>query len=241
MVLPGKMAKETRAKFADVLTRYMAGDGSLIGEIHANALSTSPIAQLARGGDGGATSGSSLGKRSAGEEPTMELICVELKKNNDSVLAVVATHNTQTNEKMDKINEKTMERMDKSDAKIDKLDDDVVFVKATVVTLVDNQNKVSTLTAMVKASDMKAKHCEHISYKTRGVAGAAASKKYKLIRKELAAEKLKVDVLMRQRTDSDKRIQQLEVGQAELKAGQAEIIAGQAAILACLAAMQPKP
>ena len=43
MVLPGKMAKETRAKFADVLTRYMAGDPSLIGEIHANALSTSPI------------------------------------------------------------------------------------------------------------------------------------------------------------------------------------------------------
>ena len=61
------------------------------------------------------------------------------------------------------------------------------------------------------------------------------------LEKELAAEKLKVDVLMRQRTDSDKCIQQLEVGQAELKAGQAEIIAGQAVILACLAAMQPKP
>ena len=185
----------------------------------------------------------------------MELISVELKKSNDSVLAVVATHNTQTNEKMDKNNEKTTERFDK-------LDDDVVFVKATVVTLVDNKNEVSTLTAMVKASDMKAKHCEHISYKTRGEAGAAASKKNKLIRKELAAEKLKVDVLMRQRADSDKRMQALEAEQAEIKAGQAaikagqadikaeqaeikagqaDIKAGQAAILACLAAMQPKP
>jgi hypothetical protein len=48
MVLPGKMAKETRTKFADVITRYMAGDQSLVGEIEANAESTSPIAQMAR-------------------------------------------------------------------------------------------------------------------------------------------------------------------------------------------------
>ena len=48
MVLPGKVAKETRVKFADIIRRYMAGDTSLIQEIHANAESTSPIAELAR-------------------------------------------------------------------------------------------------------------------------------------------------------------------------------------------------
>ena len=48
MVLPGKVAKETRTKFADIITRYMAGDESLIHEIQANAESTSPIAELAR-------------------------------------------------------------------------------------------------------------------------------------------------------------------------------------------------
>jgi len=48
MVLPGKSAKKNRTKFAVVLTRYMAGDKSLVGDIEANASSTSPIAQMAR-------------------------------------------------------------------------------------------------------------------------------------------------------------------------------------------------
>jgi hypothetical protein len=48
MVLPGKIAKETRAQFTNILKRYMAGDQSLVSEIHANASSTSPIAQMAR-------------------------------------------------------------------------------------------------------------------------------------------------------------------------------------------------
>ena len=48
MVLPGKLAKETRSKFADILRRYMAGDASLMGEIDANAQSSSAAAELAR-------------------------------------------------------------------------------------------------------------------------------------------------------------------------------------------------
>ncbi len=48
MVLPGEMAKETRAQFASIIERYMAGDGSLHAEIEANAASAAPIAQLAR-------------------------------------------------------------------------------------------------------------------------------------------------------------------------------------------------
>lgn len=48
MVLPGKIAKETRCKFADIIRRYLGGDKSLIAEINANAASDSPIAQLAR-------------------------------------------------------------------------------------------------------------------------------------------------------------------------------------------------
>lgn len=48
MVLPGKVAKETRVQFANVLRRYMAGDESLVDEVRANAQSTSPVAQLAR-------------------------------------------------------------------------------------------------------------------------------------------------------------------------------------------------
>jgi hypothetical protein len=48
MVLPGKIATQTRAQFADIIRRYMAGDGSLHEEIESNAASTSPIAQMAR-------------------------------------------------------------------------------------------------------------------------------------------------------------------------------------------------
>ena len=51
MVLPGKIAKETRAKFASIIRRYLGGDKSLIVEINANAASNSPIAQLARAAD----------------------------------------------------------------------------------------------------------------------------------------------------------------------------------------------
>jgi len=48
MVLPGRVAKETRTQFADIIRRYLAGDHSLITEIQANAQSSSPIAQMAR-------------------------------------------------------------------------------------------------------------------------------------------------------------------------------------------------
>ena len=48
MVLPGKIAKETRTKFADIIHRYMAGDASLAGEIEHNQASEAPICQLAR-------------------------------------------------------------------------------------------------------------------------------------------------------------------------------------------------
>jgi hypothetical protein len=48
MVLPGETAKETRTQFADIIRRYMAGDGTLHAEIEANSVSSSPIAQMAR-------------------------------------------------------------------------------------------------------------------------------------------------------------------------------------------------
>jgi hypothetical protein len=49
MVLPGKVARETRAQFAGIIQRYLAGDQSLIAEIQSNAESSAPIAELARG------------------------------------------------------------------------------------------------------------------------------------------------------------------------------------------------
>ena len=48
MVLPGKMAKEMRTKFADVIRRYLAGDPSLVAEVLANAISTQPVSVMAR-------------------------------------------------------------------------------------------------------------------------------------------------------------------------------------------------
>jgi hypothetical protein len=48
MVLPGKVARETRAQFAGIIQRYLAGDQSLIAEIQSNAASSAPIAKLAR-------------------------------------------------------------------------------------------------------------------------------------------------------------------------------------------------
>jgi hypothetical protein len=49
MVLPGKVAKETRTRFAGIIQRYMAGDQSLIAEIQYNAESSAPIGKLTGG------------------------------------------------------------------------------------------------------------------------------------------------------------------------------------------------
>ncbi len=48
MVLPGRIAKETRTQFAGIIRRYFAGDPSLDHELSANAQSSSPVAVLAR-------------------------------------------------------------------------------------------------------------------------------------------------------------------------------------------------
>ena len=48
MVLPGKIAKEFRVKACDILKRYFAGDQSLHAELDRNAVSESPINQMAR-------------------------------------------------------------------------------------------------------------------------------------------------------------------------------------------------
>ena len=48
MVFPGKVAKETRCLFCDIIRRYLGGDKSLISEIECNAVSNSPIAQFAK-------------------------------------------------------------------------------------------------------------------------------------------------------------------------------------------------
>lgn len=48
MWLPGENAKQMRSKAAEILTRYFAGDPSLLEDIQANAASASPISQAAR-------------------------------------------------------------------------------------------------------------------------------------------------------------------------------------------------
>ena len=48
MWLPGNMAKEFRSKACDILTRYLAGDASLVHEIEANAASRASVNVLAR-------------------------------------------------------------------------------------------------------------------------------------------------------------------------------------------------
>ena len=49
MFLPGDAAKKHRSTMATILTRYYAGDKALFQEIEANAVSESPVCQLARG------------------------------------------------------------------------------------------------------------------------------------------------------------------------------------------------
>ena len=49
MKLGGENAKKYRSAMTSILTRYYAGDGSLLEEVEANAQSNAPVAQMARG------------------------------------------------------------------------------------------------------------------------------------------------------------------------------------------------
>ena len=48
MIIPGEVAKSYRQQFANIVTRYLAGDASLHSEIQSNAASEGPIQQAAR-------------------------------------------------------------------------------------------------------------------------------------------------------------------------------------------------
>jgi hypothetical protein len=48
MILPGKIARETRNQFARIIRRYFGGDEALSNEITANSISSCPLARMAR-------------------------------------------------------------------------------------------------------------------------------------------------------------------------------------------------
>ena len=48
MVLPGRISKKTRSRFANVIRRYMTGNSPLVNVIQANAKSSTAVTQLAR-------------------------------------------------------------------------------------------------------------------------------------------------------------------------------------------------
>jgi hypothetical protein len=79
MILPGKKAKKTRAQFAEIIKRYLAGDKSLIIEINANTSSTSPINQLAK---------VSMGKEVSFDTPYEN--CTGIKRRHKEVDGVVS-------------------------------------------------------------------------------------------------------------------------------------------------------
>ena len=240
MVLPGNVAKESRKQFGDILTRYIAGAPSLIGEIRANALSDSPIAQMARAADAGST----LGKRAAVEPPSLELISVEVQKGTNCMIAAVTTFSAQVSgavvsvkgevekvagevvsvkEEVVSVKEEVVSVKDE----VVSMKGDVVSLKDTVVTVVDHSKEVSTLVHIAKVAERKAQQSEHISHQATGRNGAKAAKKVKLIRKELVEEKNKVGVLTRQVGDFQKCIGELREAVEDNTAGQIEINANQ--------------
>jgi hypothetical protein len=81
MVFPGKIAKDIRFLFCDVIRRFLGGDRSLISEIEANAESASPIAQLARASLASSQEVSHSAKRQLDkDEALMELEISERKQ-----------------------------------------------------------------------------------------------------------------------------------------------------------------
>jgi hypothetical protein len=93
MVLPGKLAREARVQFANVIRRYMAGDGSLVPEIQANAKSNSPLAQMARDSLEGDTN--DLKRRRLMEDAQLQSLQIQ---NRNASLGIVSTAMTLMNQ-----------------------------------------------------------------------------------------------------------------------------------------------
>lgn len=93
MVLPGKVAKETRTQFADIIRRYLAGDSSLVPEIEANAQSDSPIAQMARAADAVNVDQMALSRKRKLEELEIARLELEIQtKKQDCVITSVVQY-----------------------------------------------------------------------------------------------------------------------------------------------------
>lgn len=107
MVLPGKVAKETRAQFASIIERYMAGDGSLHAEIEANAGSAAPIAQLARESLGIQVEGDAvaIGMKRKREE-------LELLKLEEEIKCMAQTRIFATTAELERIRDPTKSNLD---------------------------------------------------------------------------------------------------------------------------------
>lgn len=101
MVLPGKIAKETRTQFANIIKRYLAGDQGLIQDIQANAASDAPLNQAARASveqsegqqqvlsemDGLFSEESLIKRRKLTEEfgESIQILTTQLTENNDQL------------------------------------------------------------------------------------------------------------------------------------------------------------
>jgi hypothetical protein len=77
MVLPGKIAKETRNQFAIIIRRYFEGDQSLHKEVNRNATSDAPIARLARA--------SMRAEAAGGEEPVHDEQALSRKRRTEEL------------------------------------------------------------------------------------------------------------------------------------------------------------
>ena len=97
MFLPGEVAKKHRSAMVTILTRYFAGDPSLIKDIAANAMSDSPICQLARG-PGGLSLLEDAHKRKREDLEDLrieaELRCSIMEKSLDQYVSIMETYKT---------------------------------------------------------------------------------------------------------------------------------------------------
>jgi hypothetical protein len=81
MVLPGTRAKQIRQKFADVITRFYAGDHTLVQEIQDNSVSSNPISQMARAAlADGSESPSSMSIKRKREELEIQKYEIDIQK-----------------------------------------------------------------------------------------------------------------------------------------------------------------
>ena len=177
MVLPGDMAKTVRAQIGDIMTKFFAGDESLVDQIRANAESNSPIAQLARASLGGQDPEDPEARRKRIKREDLELAKMEQEIQEKRILNMTSFMTLMTEIRPDWMQTDARFRLQTEDMIKNII---TVVPGSTQLALANNSESVSPASLSISQVAQEL-GCKALSHGDACSAGRLAAKRYKAL------------------------------------------------------------